>query len=66
MAENTSAEYGLRELRASLGNVVLDVIAERKIAYVMQRGKRVAAIVPLDLAQAAEHMLAKPGGEPSA
>lgn len=50
----TSREIGLRELRAELGTVVMDVGVRREIAYVMHRGRRIAAIVPLDIAEEAE------------
>ncbi|MFF3096739.1 hypothetical protein [Streptomyces cyaneofuscatus] len=59
MSEDTSAskEIGLRELRADLGSVVLEVGVRRDITYVMNRGRRIAAIVPLDIAERAEALL---------
>lgn len=67
MPENTSREIGLRELRADLGSVVLEVGVRGDITYVMNRGRRIAAIVPLDVAERAEALIkSKPGGAPPA
>ncbi|MEV5930089.1 hypothetical protein ACPCSG_23885 [Streptomyces cellulosae] len=58
MPQHTSAkEIGLRELRADLGTVVMEVGVRREITYVMNRGRRIAAIVPLDVAEAAEALM---------
>jgi len=63
MPEHTSVkEIGLRELRADLGAVVLEVGVRREITYVMNRGRRIAAIVPLDVAEKAEALMANESG----
>lgn len=62
----TSREIGLRELRAEVGTVAMDVGVGRKITYVMHRGRRIAGLVPLDVAEAAEQRISEPGGDSSA
>lgn len=62
-----SREIGLRELRAELGTVVMDVGVGREIVYVLHRGRRIAGLVPLDVAEAAEErMKEQPGSDSSA
>lgn len=54
MPANTSAEIGIRELRASLSDVLNDVSVRGRITYVTSHGRRVAAIVPVPDAEALE------------
>ncbi|MFM9649853.1 MULTISPECIES: type II toxin-antitoxin system prevent-host-death family antitoxin [Streptomyces] len=54
MPANTSAEIGIRELRASLSDVLNDVSVRGRITYVTSHGRRVAAIVPVLDAEALE------------
>jgi prevent-host-death family protein len=54
MPANTSAEIGIRELRAALSDVVNETAVYGRITYVTSRGRRVAAIVPVPDAQAIE------------
>ncbi|MFE2384463.1 type II toxin-antitoxin system prevent-host-death family antitoxin [Streptomyces misionensis] len=54
MPANTSAEIGIRELRASLSDVVNETAVYGRITYVTSRGRRVAAIVPVPEAEAIE------------
>lgn len=54
MSANTSAEIGIRELRASLSDVVNETAVRGRITYVTSRGRRVAAIVPVPDAEAVE------------
>lgn len=54
MPANTSAEIGIRELRASLSDVVNETAVRGRITYVTSRGRRVAALVPVPDAEAIE------------
>lgn len=54
MPANTSAEIGIRELRAALSDVVNETAVRGRITYVTSRGRRVAAIVPVPEAEAIE------------
>lgn len=54
MPANTSAEIGIRELRAALSDVVNETAVRGRITYVTSRGRRVAAIVPVPDAEAIE------------
>ena len=54
MPANTSAEIGIRELRAALSAVVNETAVNGRITSVTSRGRRVAAIVPVPDAQALE------------
>ncbi|MFF2650559.1 type II toxin-antitoxin system prevent-host-death family antitoxin [Streptomyces sp. NPDC058045] len=54
MPANTSAEIGIRELRASLSDVVNETAVRGRVTYVTSRGRRVAAIVPVPEAEAIE------------
>ncbi|MFI2761351.1 type II toxin-antitoxin system prevent-host-death family antitoxin [Streptomyces echinatus] len=65
MPANTSAEIGIRELRASLSDVLNDVSVRGRITYVTSHGRRVAALVPVPDAEALEAKK-ESGGEPSA
>ncbi|WNI31466.1 type II toxin-antitoxin system prevent-host-death family antitoxin [Streptomyces sp. ITFR-6] len=65
MPANTSAEIGVRDLRTQLSDVLHESTVRGRITYVTSRGRRVAAIVPVDIAEAAEEAQ-QPGAEPSA
>ncbi|WP_309318866.1 type II toxin-antitoxin system prevent-host-death family antitoxin [Streptomyces salinarius] len=66
MPENTSAEIGIRELRESLSDVLMETAARSRVTYVTNRGKRMVAIVPLPFGEAAEEELTKRlGGSPA-
>lgn len=54
MPENSSAEIGIRQLRATLSEVVHETAVRSRITYVTSRGRRVAAIVPVPDAEAIE------------
>jgi prevent-host-death family protein len=54
MSATKSTEIGLRELRETLSDVVLETAVRGRITYVTNRGKRVAALVPLAIAEAAD------------
>jgi prevent-host-death family protein len=47
MPANTSAEIGIRDLRATLSDVLNDTAVRGRITYVTSNGRRVAAIVPV-------------------
>ncbi|MDH6189198.1 prevent-host-death family protein [Streptomyces sp. CZ24] len=65
MPANTSAEIGVRDLRTQLSDVLHESTVRGRITYVTSRGRRVAAIVPVDVAEAAEAQQT-PGDAPSA
>lgn len=54
MPAPTSAEKGLRELRAGLSEAVNDAAIRGRITYVTSHGRRLAAIVPVAEAEAIE------------
>ncbi|MFJ5038008.1 type II toxin-antitoxin system prevent-host-death family antitoxin [Streptomyces parvulus] len=54
MPETTSADIGIRELRASLSDVVNETAVRGRVTYITSRGRRVAAIVPVPDAEAIE------------
>ena len=49
-----SHELSVRETRLRLADVVNDAAVRGRITYIMNRGRRVAAIVPVTVAEAAE------------
>jgi prevent-host-death family protein len=53
MAENPP-ERSVRELRASLADVLNDAAVHGTITYVTSRGRRIAAVVPVPVAESAE------------
>lgn len=65
MPANTSTEIGIRALRTELSDRVMEVAVEGQVVYVTNRGKRVAALVPLSVARAGLDALA-PKDAPSA
>lgn len=54
MPTNTSAEIGIRELRAALSDVLNETAVRGRITYVTSRGRRIAAIVPVPDAETIE------------
>ena len=58
MPANTSAEMGIRELRAALSDVLNETAVRGRITYVTSRGRRIAAIVPVPEAEAIEEQAA--------
>jgi prevent-host-death family protein len=52
---NKPREVGLREARIELADLVTDAAVRGVITYLTNRGRRVAAIVPVLAAEAAEH-----------
>jgi prevent-host-death family protein len=47
-------EMSVRDLRAKLADVLNDAAVRGKITYVTSRGRRVAAVVPLPVAERAD------------
>ena len=54
MPATTSTEIGVRELRATLSEVLNDTSVRGRITYVTSHGRRVAAIVPVPDAESVE------------
>lgn len=54
MAESTAQEMSTREVRASLADVINDAAVRGQITYITSRGRRIAAVVPVAIAEAAE------------
>lgn len=52
--KSNTEELSVRELRAKLGDVLMSAAARGTITYVTHRGRRYAAVVPLEVAEAAE------------
>lgn len=50
----TAKEVSVRELRASAADVLNDAAARGVITYITNRGRRIAAVVPLAVGEAAE------------
>ena len=47
-------EMGVRELRGKLADVLNDAAVRGRITYITSRGRRVAAVVPVPVAEAAD------------
>ncbi|MDL5205092.1 type II toxin-antitoxin system prevent-host-death family antitoxin [Streptomyces sp. ALI-76-A] len=54
MPAPTSAEKGIRELRSALSEVVNDAAVRGRITYITSHGRRVAAVVPVPVAEDVE------------
>jgi prevent-host-death family protein len=54
MEDQPVREVGIREARAILGDLVHEAAVNGHIAYLTNRGRRVAAVVPLAIAEQAE------------
>lgn len=54
MGSNRSVDMGTTDLRLALAEVLNEVAIRGRITYVTSRGRRVAAIVPVAIAEAAE------------
>lgn len=57
-------EIGVRELRQGLADVLNDVSVHNHIRYVTSRGRRVAAVVPVPVAEAEEKRRGRTGDTP--
>lgn len=53
-------ERSVREVRESLADVLNDAAVRGTITYVTNRGRRIAAIVPIQIAEAADESDAPP------
>jgi prevent-host-death family protein len=54
MDPTRSKEVGLRQAREGFAEVVNEVVVRGTITYLTNRGRRIAAIVPLEVAERAE------------
>lgn len=54
MPANTSHEIGVRDLRMQLADVLHEATVRGRTTYVTSRGRRIAAIVPVAVAEGAE------------
>jgi len=54
MPATTSTEKGIRELRATLSKVVNDAAVRGRITYITSHTRRVAAVVPVPVAEDVE------------
>lgn len=54
MPANTSVEIGIRDLRATLSDVLNDTAVRGRIVYVTSNGRRLAAIVTVPEAEEIE------------
>lgn len=51
MTDQPDADAGIAELKAGLSDFVNRVIYRRDVVYVTKHGKRVAALVPVEVAE---------------
>lgn len=58
MTEQTQ-ELSTREVRAALADVINEAATRGRITYITQRGRRIAAVVPIAIAEAAEQRSAE-------
>lgn len=63
MPASTSVEIGVRELRASLSEVLNETAVRGRITYVTSHGRRLGAIVPVPEAEALEAERNESGGD---
>ena len=54
MENKPAEERSVRELRATLADVLNGAAVHGQITYVTSRGRRIAAVVPVPVAEAAE------------
>lgn len=54
MARKPVEERSVRELRSDLADVLNEAAVHGQITYVTNRGRRIAAVVPVPVAEAAE------------
>jgi prevent-host-death family protein len=54
MSETRTTETSVADLRRRLADALNDVAVRRRIVYVTSRGRRVAALVPVEVAETAE------------
>jgi prevent-host-death family protein len=55
MDQDSVAEVSVRELRATLADVLNGAAVRGEITYVTSRGRRIAAVVPVPVAEAEAH-----------
>jgi prevent-host-death family protein len=55
MPEKPPDERSVRELREGLADVLNAAAVRGEITYVTSRGRRIAAVVPVQVAESAEH-----------
>jgi prevent-host-death family protein len=53
MTENLEPEYSVRDLRRYLADILNAATAHGTVTYVTSRGRRIAAVVPLSVVEAA-------------
>ena len=54
----SAAETGVKALREHLAEALNETAIRGQITYITSRGRRIAAIVPVPIAEAAEHATA--------
>jgi prevent-host-death family protein len=54
MADGTNSEVGIRDLKAKLSEYVHRVWMRGEVVWVTKNGKRIAALVPVEVAEAVE------------
>jgi|GEM_PF-5331245 prevent-host-death family protein len=59
----TKQELSTRDVRAKLADVINDAAAYGTITYVMSRGRRIAAVVPVADAEAIERQRPEPSSD---
>lgn len=52
--QESQREVGVKELREHMADVLNDVAAHGRVIYVTSRGRRIAALVPLAVAEKAD------------
>jgi len=57
MSEGSSAAVGIAELKAKLSDFVNRVIYRGEVIWITKNGKRVAALVPVEVAELAERSI---------
>jgi prevent-host-death family protein len=61
MDRKPAADRSVRDLRAALADVLNEAAVHGRITYVTSRGRRIAAVVPVPVAEAAEREARQPG-----
>ncbi len=54
MQDSKARDVGLREARDDFASIVNEVVVRGTITYLTNRGRRICALVPLGIAEAAE------------
>ncbi|MEZ7004992.1 type II toxin-antitoxin system Phd/YefM family antitoxin [Streptomyces sp. AD55] len=63
MPANTSHEIGVRNLRMQLADVLNAASARGRTTYITSHGRRIAAIVPVAVAEGAEGSVEEDAGD---